>query len=85
MSMFGSLAKDYEAWKESAAERGLSSAVADDYEHIIREAFMAGAACIIGGAAEVDYKDGAFAVKPFLASYRDQVNRVLAELGVSRQ
>lgn len=84
MSMFGSLDQDYEAWKESASERGLDSAIADDYEHIIREAFLAGAGCIIAGAALVDDASGAFAVKPFLISYRNQINASLNQLGIRR-
>lgn len=82
MSMFGSVDQDYEVWKESASERGLDSAIADDYEHIIREAFLAGAACVIGGAGKTKKTSGL--IEHFLASYRDQVNAGLTELGIMR-
>ncbi len=80
MSMYGSFEKDYEAWMDSASERGLSDAIADGHEHLIHEAFIAGAASVIGGAGKA--KATGHSIETFLASYRNQVNAERKILGV---
>jgi hypothetical protein len=85
MSMFGSLEKDYEAWRESAEPRGVESAYADDFGCIVKEAFLAGAASIIGGAGKVKSQQGKQFIESFLVEYRGQVNKALAALGIMKE
>jgi len=83
MSMFGSVQADFEAWRESSPNASnIESAIADDHDLVVREAFLAGAACVIGGTGKAKKADQGRSIERFLSSYRDQVDKKLREVGV---
>lgn len=79
MSMFGSLMSDYKTWKNDSAER-LVGMEQEGYERAVREAFVAGAAAIVGGACKVQVQEGD--LDAFLDEYVKQIDAQLAELGI---